>query len=233
MFSKTLFTAFVAGLAAVAKAQDLFDPTSNPTKTPAIGEVVPAGAAYTLSWTPTTTGPVSIQLLTGAAPDLLVPGAFVAQSIPNSGSVSWTPTNDLATFAVVGYKVIDVATGKFQYSVPFKVSKGAEPTPSPTPSKTPTGYPTYTPPATPSSYKPTTAPTTAYPTYTPKPSGTAPGYNSTVIYPTGSLTVPTSLKTSTTAPSGTPAPSEFPGAASVRKAGLGLVGAVAGLVLML
>lgn len=231
MLSKTLFTTFVAGLAALAKAQDLFDPSSNPTKTPAIGEVVPAGVAYTLSWTPTTTGPVSIQLLTGSAPDLLVPGAFVAQGIANSGSVSWTPTNDLAAFAVVGYKVIDVATGKFQYSVPFKVGKGADttPSPSPTPSKTPTGYPTYTPP---SSYKPTTVPTTAYPTYTPKPSGTAPGYNSTVIYPTGSLTVPTSLKTSSTA-TGTSKPTEFPGAATARKAGLGLVGAVAGLVLML
>lgn len=57
-----------------------------------------------------------------------------------------------------------------------------------------------------------------------------------VIYPTGPVTVPESLKTTATGgymvPTKTPAV-EFPGAASGLQAGLGLAGAVAALVAML
>ena len=53
--------------------------------------------------------------------------------------------------AVVGYKIIDVATGKFQYSVPFKVEAGKEP--EPTKETTPE----------PTTKEPTVKPTAAYP----------------------------------------------------------------------
>lgn len=290
MFPRTILSAFVAGLAAIAQAQGTFDPSTNPTITPQTGEAVPAGKPYTLTWTPTTRGAVSIELLGGASQGTLQPVGFAAQNVANSGSLSWTPSNDLAQYAVVGYKIIDVASGKYQFSVPFSVAKGeapeptkqAEPTSKPTtaydsdeeeqdddeeaayPTNTPPAYPTHVYPAkdtsscsssVPASIAAPHKPTTIISTYVSKPTGASddskpsdaapiapypssdapivpiaiPAHNGTTVAPTGApVPVP-----SGSYPTSSPALPEFEGAATIRKAGLGLVGAFAGLVLML
>lgn len=238
MFTKTFLAAF---LAAVVAAQ-----SGNPTITPATGEVVPGCKPYTLSWTPTTPGTVSIEIISGATQGTLQPAGVVAAGIPNSGSFVWTPASALGANAVTGYKILVDGSEQFQFSVPFSVSPCEEeptttptapvdtyPTASETKDTTET-YPTETP-VVPSSSSCTTTstvyvnpPSTAYPT--------APVHNTTGPYPTTMYpTVPLPSGTGGVYPTAAPTPpaQEFPGAASGIKAGLGLAGAAAAFIFML
>lgn len=163
-----------------------------------------------------------------------------------------------------GIQLVVEGTGVFQYSTQFGFSKEAcgaasssassssvAPSSSaPAPSETPSGYAHSTPapkPTSSASAYVTKSSSSAYETpavnstsayistskYVAPPVGTG-SPNTTVIYPTISMSVPETLKTSSTAaPSVAPQPSSFPGAASGLQAGLGLAGAIAALVAML
>lgn len=243
MFSKT----FVAALfAAVAAAQSNSD---NPTSTPATSEVVPGCKPYTLKWNPTTSGSVSIEIISGASQGTLVPVGRVANKIANSGSFVWTPAAELGSNAVTGYKIIVDATGEFQYSVPFSVSPCKDVV-KPTTSSAPGGYSVTTPQPEKPVYStgkpvvPSSSCTTTSTVYVNPPAGTGyppapvvPGNNTTGPYPVVPPTTmyPTATGTGGSSyPTGTkPTPPEFTGAASAVKAGLGLVGAAAAAVFML
>lgn len=195
----------------------------------------------------------------------MVPIQTLAEGINNSGSFQWTPASSLeADTTHYGLQLIDDVNGQYQYSTQFGISKDdcsvvvssssssvavASSTPAgySAASSTPAGYPVASssagyPVASSSAVKPSTV--APYPT-TVKTVGTssahvastgAPGYNSTIIQPTGSLTVPYSLRPSATgAANGTSSATlpESTGAAGSLKAGLSLVGAAALAALML
>ena len=60
-----LFTLFISALAALAAAQSSPNPISAPT-----GGTIQAGAATTITWTPTTPGTVTLVLRSGSSNDL-------------------------------------------------------------------------------------------------------------------------------------------------------------------
>lgn len=239
MFTKA---SLIALFAAVVAAQT---PGFNPITRP-LNEIVPACAPFTITWTKTSSNKVSLVLLKGPSTNV-VPIGDIVKGIDNSGSYEWTPEASLeATTDATGYglKIVDDVTGDFQYSTQFGISKDAC---KDEPSGTPSGYPTYTSTQIPSytappSYTPSasstvnSSSTTIYvPTGYPHSTG-APVYNSSIVLPTKSMTVPSTLLPSATSgspSSGTTPPPESTGAASALKAGFGLAGAVAGLVFML
>lgn len=191
---------------------------------------------------------------------------IIVESIDNSGSYTWTPPTTLeATDGPGGYgiQLIDDVDGHYQYSTQFGISNdepaassasSASSAPSatatvaassvyessaaPKPTESAAGY------AVSSSSIETPAASTSCTTtttvYAPPPAATGASSGAppaSVIYPTGPVTVPESLKTSATGgyyvPSATPSAPEFTGSASGFKAGLGLAGAVAAFVAML
>lgn len=204
-------------------------------------QFVTAGTPFTIKWIPTTAGPVSILLLKGPSNNVVPVGAPIAESIPNSGSFVWTPPSTFGNSSDgpngYGIQLIDDVTGQYQYSTQFGiiVPEGTTPSSSSSvaPSSTGGGYPV----STSSSEKvyPTTSVnstiSTVVTTSTFVASTGYPVANSSVILPTKSMTVPSSLvptATSTTSP-----PPESTGAAAGLRAGLGLAAGVAGLVFML
>lgn len=187
---------------------------------------------------------------------------IIVESIPNSGTYTWTPPTSLeGTDGPGGYgiQLIDDVDGHYQYSTQFGISNvkpvsSAQPAPTsakpvgetsaPAPKPTiASGYVVSSSAVVvpvPSSTEASTDCTTTTTIYAPAPpagtgasSGAPPA---SVIYPTGPVTVPQSLKTSATGgyivPTSTPV-LEFPGAASGLQAGLGFAGAVAAFVAML
>jgi hypothetical protein len=189
----------------------------------------------------------------------------IVESIDNTGSYTWTPPTNLeGTAGPGGYgiQLVDDIDGHYQYSTQFGISNeapvssapvsSAEPAstsavyessaPAPKPTVTAGGYavsssaveiPSSTSVAASSEC---TTTTTVYAPAPPVGTGASSGAPpSSVIYPTGPVTVPESLKTSATGgyyPTSTPAV-EFPGAASGLQAGLGFAGVVAAFVAML
>ncbi|KAF9894235.1 hypothetical protein FE257_007737 [Aspergillus nanangensis] len=81
------FSALVAVASAASRA--------NPFNIPVTGYTFEAGKPTTLTWDPTTTGPVSLRLQWGAV-TTSDSGSLIAGSIPNSGSFTWTPPANLA-----------------------------------------------------------------------------------------------------------------------------------------
>jgi hypothetical protein len=245
MVTKISVAALFAGLAAAYHAP-VGDPSGNAITSP-LNEVVPACKAFTIKWTPTTKGPVSLLLLKGPSTNAVY-YQTIAEGIDNSGSYTWTPGADLPSTGSdphgYGIQLIVDADGQYQYSTQIGIStEDCKDKPSSS-----SGYPTASSSAAPSSSKTpsysassnsssicSSTATYAPPKGTSYPYATGGSVNSTIILPTKSMTVPSSLKTTATgAPSGTTyAPAQSTGAASGIKAGLGLAGAVAGLVLML
>jgi hypothetical protein len=246
----SLLALFTAGLAALTSAYHVpvGDPSGNPITKPGLSEIVPAGKPYTITWTPTTTGPVTILLLRGPSTNVVPIGGPIASSIDNTGTFEWTPPTTLEPDTThYGIQLIVDATGQFQYSTQFGISNpnyasasGASSLiASATGSTANSTAPSSTPAA--SISLTTTVSLTPY--------GTATSYyvastgapaNSSVVLPTKSMSVPSSLLTSATgagastpASSAASATSTHTGAASHLRAGLGLVGAVGGLVMAL
>lgn len=130
MFSKIAIVALFAGLVA---SQDVATPKPNgptsgfnPINRP-LNEIVPACQPFVITWTPTTSNPVSLVLLKGPSNNVVPNGPPLAVGVSNSGSFSWTPSSSLeATQGPNGYglQIIDQITGDFQYSTQFGVSKG-------------------------------------------------------------------------------------------------------------
>ncbi|KAL1596444.1 hypothetical protein SLS60_009090 [Paraconiothyrium brasiliense] len=255
---KYSIVAFFAGLAAAYHAP-VGEPSGNAITAPLI-QSIPAGKPFTITWTADSPNKVSLILLKGPSANAVF-NQVIVESIDNSGSYTWTPPTSLeGTDGPGGYgiQLIDDVDGHYQYSTQFGISNAAPVVSSsvavsssayesssaaPKPTVTASGYAVSssaveTPSSTP--VEASTSCTTTTTVYAPAPpvgtgasSGAPP---SSVIYPTGPLTVPQSLKTSATGgyivPTSTPV-TEFPGAASGLQAGLGLAGAVAALVAML
>lgn len=220
-------------------------------------QVVAACKPFEITWTPTTgaSEKIIINLLKGPSTNAVFNSTIVS-GIANSGSFSWTPGKLEATTDATGYglQLVIASTGHFQYSTQFGINTdGCADEPS-EPSSKPSGYPVQstkdTPKPTPSGYPVSSSPvpaangtticstTTQYVPPSGVPGTTGAPANSSIVLPTKSMSVPESLKTSATGgsvpPTGTGStPPESTGAASSLKAGLGLAGAVAGLVFML
>ncbi|KAH6639245.1 Ser-Thr-rich glycosyl-phosphatidyl-inositol-anchored membrane family-domain-containing protein [Boeremia exigua] len=258
MFTKASIIAVLSSMAAAQLHAPVGEPAGNPITRPLI-EVVPACKAFTITWQPTTTNTISLLLLRGPSTNV-VPIQTLAEGINNSGSFLWTPASTLeADSSRYGLQLIDDVTGQYQYSTQFGISKddcavvvssssaapvvpsssAAPVVPSSSaapvaPSSTPAGYPVASSSAAGYPVAPTTVKTSVapYPTTvkTVAPSASAPGYNGTIVNPTGSL-----RPSATGAANGTSSAllPESTGAAASIKAGLGLVGAAAFAALML
>lgn len=250
----SLLALFTAGLAALTSAYHapVGDPSGNPIVKPSLNEIVPVGKPYAITWTPTTTGPVTILLLRGPSTNVVPIGAPIASSIDNTGTFEWTPPTTLeADTSHYGIQLIVDATGQFQYSTQFGISNpgyaavsgSSSLIASVTAAAVNSTAPSSTPAASASaSANITAASLTHYSTATSHhvASTGAPG-NSSVVLPTKSMSVPSSLLTSATGAVGSASASAsaasatptHTGAAGHVRAGLGLVAAVAGLVMAL
>ncbi|KAL8652354.1 MAG: hypothetical protein Q9210_002729 [Variospora velana] len=86
----------------------------------------------------TTTGTVSIELLRGP-PTNVVPIKCLIENLSNTGSFAWTPSLGLeADVSRYGLRIVDTATGQYQYSTQFGISNDAVHPPSSSSSVAPT-----------------------------------------------------------------------------------------------
>ncbi|KAL8719698.1 MAG: hypothetical protein Q9225_003330 [Loekoesia sp. 1 TL-2023] len=119
-----------ASLASLAAAQTCStkpvgdNPVGNPIHAP-LNQIVPAGTPFTITWTPTTTGTVSIVLLRGPSTNVQ-PIGCLADNIANTGTFVWTPSSNLeADVTHYGLQIIVSGTGQYQYSTQFGISNDA------------------------------------------------------------------------------------------------------------
>jgi len=122
-FSVTaLVSAAVFGLAS-AYTQPVGDtPSGNPISKPGLGEIVPVGTPYTITWNPTTAGTVTLVLLRGPSTNV-VPLYQIVEKIPNTGVYVWTPSSSLEPDTThYGIQLIVDATGQYQYTTQFGIS---------------------------------------------------------------------------------------------------------------
>lgn len=121
----SLLTAVVAAFAGLTSAYTTpvgAVPSGNPTKTPALNQILPVGRPFSITWTPTTTGTITINLLRGPS-DNVVYLATIVDKIPNTGSYLWTPSTALTGDVThYGIELIDDATGAYQYTPQFGIS---------------------------------------------------------------------------------------------------------------
>ncbi|EAW08365.1 GPI anchored serine-threonine rich protein [Aspergillus clavatus NRRL 1] len=97
-------------------------PLGNPILKPGLNEQVSAGKSYTIEWTPTTEGTVSLVLLRGPSTNV-VPIDTLAEAIPNSGHFVWTPSTKLDDDVThYGLLLVVEGTGQYQWSTQFGVS---------------------------------------------------------------------------------------------------------------
>lgn len=121
----TVFSALVALSAAYTAPDYTQNPSGNAISSPGLNEIVPEGKTYTIKWSPTTTGPISLVLLRGPSNNV-VPLKTLAESIPNSGEFKWTPGSDLeADVTHYGLLLVVEGTGQYQYSTQFGLSAAA------------------------------------------------------------------------------------------------------------
>lgn len=96
-------------------------PSGNPISAP-LNSIVPAGTPFTITWTPTTKGTVSIVLLRGPSTNVQ-PIACIVDNIANTGKFVWTPSTSLeADVTHYGIQIIVGGTGQYQYSTQFGIS---------------------------------------------------------------------------------------------------------------
>ncbi|RAO71273.1 uncharacterized protein BHQ10_007285 [Talaromyces amestolkiae] len=247
------FLAIAAGLVASVSAYTYptpFNPTAsgaapsgNSLYTPNAGSPVTLGEDYSITWDPTTPGPIALVLCQGPSTNC-EPILTIADSVPNSGEFTWKPT-DLTPSATssggYGIMLIDWTTEAYQYTTQFGVLAGAVSVSSSAAASSSTPTSTTTVVILPSSsavIKPTTtaalstvvdytvSTTVICPESTKLPVGTG-----TVSIPwvtsTGTPSVPTSV------PSTVPAAPKYTGAADRNMVSFGTVGAIAGLAALL
>ncbi|KAF4216065.1 hypothetical protein CNMCM8980_009239 [Aspergillus fumigatiaffinis] len=205
-------TVAISALVAMASAYTQPDysksPQGNAILKPGLNEQVPVGKPYTITWDPTTQGPVSLVLLRGPSTNV-VPLTTIVESIPNTGSYSWTPSTDLENDVThYGLLLVVEGTGQYQWSTQFGISNPEEAADTPAASVTPTT--SAAPEAeTPAASAPagsdvtliTTETTTWCPESTVKPTSIP------VIVPTGGPSIP----------SGSPTPSAYPSSTMISK----------------
>ena len=88
-----ILSALAAIVSADTPANTANPPSGNPIYTPGLGELVPVGPGYKITWNPTTQGEVDLILLRGPSTNL-VPILTIADQIPNTGAYIWNvPTS--------------------------------------------------------------------------------------------------------------------------------------------
>ncbi|PKY04289.1 hypothetical protein P168DRAFT_155607 [Aspergillus campestris IBT 28561] len=216
-----LKTFLVSALAAVAAAHVEPDytkgPDGNSISNPSLDEVVPAGKPYTITWKPTTKGPVSLVLLRGPSTNVQ-PIATIAEQIENTGKYEWTPSTSLEPDVThYGLLIVVENTRQYQWSTQFGISnkdfaEGSDPATKPTPRSTSTDViskeKTTTLQET-SSAPPAPAPTTSTTSSSSSSTSSSIVISSSVARPPKSTTASTTLHSAsapTTAPSSTEAP---------------------------
>lgn len=121
----TTISALVALAAAHTQPDYNQNPTGNAITSPGLNEIVPEGKSYTIKWTPTTEGPISLVLLRGPSTNVQ-PLKTLAEQIPNSGEFKWTPGSDLTPDTThYGLLLVVEGTGQYQYSTQFGLSAAA------------------------------------------------------------------------------------------------------------
>ncbi|KAL7271064.1 hypothetical protein RUND412_006203 [Rhizina undulata] len=125
------FTLF-AGLSALFALASAYttpvgsEPVGNPIYTPSLGEQVPVGEPFTITWDPTTEGTVTLILLRGPSTNV-VPLSVIAENIDNTGSYVWTPSTSLEDDVThYGIELIVDSTGQYQYSTQFGISNSVQ-----------------------------------------------------------------------------------------------------------
>ncbi|OBT46241.1 hypothetical protein VE00_02384 [Pseudogymnoascus sp. WSF 3629] len=111
-------TAFIASAFMVlAAAQSLAaNPFTNTDYTS-----ISAGKAFTITWSPTTTGPVSLVLVKGD-PAALTTVSTIASGLDNSGSFSWTPNSSIVKGSNYALKIVDDADATVvNYTLQFPI----------------------------------------------------------------------------------------------------------------
>ncbi|KAL9019281.1 MAG: hypothetical protein Q9185_003455 [Variospora sp. 1 TL-2023] len=179
------------------------EPAGNPISRPLV-EIIVAGTPFTIEWRSTTTGTVNIELLRGP-PTNVVPIGCLVENLSNTGRFVWTPSPSLeADVSRYGLRIVDTATGQYQYSTQFGISNDAVHPPfsssSSSASASSSIAPTTSPAASQATDSQVQVPTTsAEQTVTaslPVSSGSGIPHIMTALQPSKNMTVPASLQTS-------------------------------------
>ena len=121
---------FALGLAMAASTVHAYtEPTTqikgNAILQPGMSSVLPVGEPFDIRWEPTTKGTVTFVLHSGPSSNALEPLYALVEGVPNNGLYTWTPKNKLQDTngedEGYGLMIIDDATGKFQWSMPFGI----------------------------------------------------------------------------------------------------------------
>ncbi|KAL8692865.1 MAG: hypothetical protein Q9218_002188 [Villophora microphyllina] len=111
------FAGHVAAQGCAAKATTQ---AGNPIHRP-LNEVVTAGTPFVITWTNTSNGLASLELLQGPSTNV-VPIACIAEGIPNNGQFVYTfPTSLTPDVTHYGLRIIDSKDHTFQYSTQFGI----------------------------------------------------------------------------------------------------------------
>ncbi|KAL7267521.1 hypothetical protein RUND412_009890 [Rhizina undulata] len=92
-----------------------------------LGGTIDASVPLKITWTPTTNGTITLNLLKGPPANLVDEGP-IASKIENTGSFTWNIPNSLQDSSTMpsgnkyGLRIMDDATGTYQYSPPFDIS---------------------------------------------------------------------------------------------------------------
>ncbi|KAJ5894092.1 differential expressed balu-42 [Penicillium taxi] len=121
-FSAAVVSTFAALAAAYTTPDYSKDPSGNAIYTPTLGELVPEGKAFDITWDPTLGDKVSLVLLRGPSSNV-VPLETIVEDIDNTGSYTWTPSTSLETDTThYGILLVVEGTGAYQWSVQFGIS---------------------------------------------------------------------------------------------------------------
>ncbi|KKY25598.1 putative extracellular serine-threonine rich protein [Phaeomoniella chlamydospora] len=178
---------------------DLKGPTGNAITAPYKGQTLTMGTEFTITWTPSSAGPVELILLAGPTANNLTNIYTIEKSTPNNGSYTFmvpSASSGLASTTSSGYgiQLVDTTTCEYQFSVNFGIENPSAKTVTYT---LVSGTSTSTVAAS-TSVANTTAVTAVVTAATGTGTGTA-VVTSPVLSPSKSMTVPSSLKTTTTA----------------------------------
>ncbi|KAL9100741.1 MAG: hypothetical protein Q9163_003926 [Psora crenata] len=123
----TLAIAVFAGVALAnsgckQKPNTSLNPSGNSINTPGLASQVPVGIPYDITWQPTTSGTVSIVLLRGPSENV-APLECIVDSVPNTGTYTWTPSTSLENDSSrYGIQIVVDGSGEYQYSTQFGIS---------------------------------------------------------------------------------------------------------------
>ncbi|OBT69112.1 hypothetical protein VE03_01359 [Pseudogymnoascus sp. 23342-1-I1] len=112
------FTTFLIAsvFTALAAAQSAANPFTNSDYS-----AISASQPFTITWSPTTTGPISLVLVKGN-PAALTTVSTIASGLDNTGSFSWTPSSSLAKGTDYALKIVSDADATIvNYTLQFPI----------------------------------------------------------------------------------------------------------------